>query len=142
MEKSNEEVTKKENKVKKFLKKNWPYLVGTGVIVVGGSVLGIKVKKDISKRGEDCRDIIRALYPDDKDKEWMSACLEHVKNRTCEMSGLPEDVDGDIFLVIAPALEEAVLNGGDKKINFETWYDLGDMHHRSIEVTVDSVFGD
>ena len=139
MEKSNEEVTKKENKVKKFLKKNWAYLAGAGVIVVGGTVLGIKVKKGISKCDRDGEDIIAKLTGND---DWGAVCLKQMIDRDVDIPGTPESIDSDIFLKIAPALEEAVLNGGDKTINLYTSYDLGDMHHRCIDITVDSVFGD
>ena len=141
MEKSNEEVTKKENKVKKFLKKNWPYLVGAGV-VVGGTALGIKVHKNHVKHIEDGQKIIDAFATTSQETvNYGKDCLKELMSGKKEL--LYTEVDEDIYTKMAAAIETAVLNYDrdlPNVITLERGYDLGDDWHKNVTIKIEDWF--
>lgn len=122
----NEENKKeRQEKVKDFLKKNEVLLrvLGVGaVLVIGGTTLTImgRRRKITRKNGKEILDLLQ------KDTTEL-----FVKN-----------VDEDVFTMIAPAIEEAVLDKGLEKVIIDRSYDLGDNLHKLVTVSVENIYGD
>ena len=53
-----------------------------------------------------------------------------------------KSIDERLFVELAPAIEEAVLNKGLEKTIIEEAYDLGDNLSKFVSVTVENVYGD
>ncbi len=122
----NEEIKKeRQEKVKDFLKKHEVLLrvLGVGaVLVIGGTAFVImgRRRKIMRKDGKEILDILQ------KDTTEL-----FVKN-----------VDEDVFTMIAPAIEEAVLDKGLEKVIIDRSYDLGDNLHKLVTVSVENIYGD
>lgn len=122
---SNEErKPRRQEKVKEFFKKHERLLqiLGAGVVVIGGTVFIIMGKryKTVKKEAKQILDILQ-------------------KNTT----ELPvKSVDEDVFTMLAPAIEESVLDRGLEKVVLDRSYDLGDNLHKLVTVSIENVYGD
>lgn len=112
-------------KVKDFLRnhKNLLLALGAGaVIVIGGTfyVIVSKENKILRKKGKEILDTLQ-------------------KNTT---ESPVRSVDEDVFTMLAPAIEEAVLDKGLEKLVLDRSYDLGNNLHKLVTVSIENVYGD
>ena len=123
---SNEErKQERQEKVKAFLKKNKFLLqvLGVGVVtVIGGTILVITGKR-------------YKILKKDANKEIIDTLQTEIE--------LPvKSVDEDVFTMLAPAIEGAVLDKGLEKVILDRSYDLGDNLHKLVTVSIENVYGD
>ncbi len=123
---SNEErKQERQEKVKAFLKKN-KFLVqvlGVGVVtVIGGTILVITGKRYKILKKDAYKEIIDTLQT--------------------EIELPVKSVDEDVFTMLAPAIEGAVLDKGLEKVILDRSYDLGDNLHKLVTVSIENVYGD
>lgn len=113
----------KQEKVKDFLRRHQLLLsvLGTGAgLVVGGTIFIIVGKK------------VKTLK--------IKRILDILQKDTTE---LPiKSVDKDIFTILAPVIEAAVLDKGLEKVVVDRSYDLGDNLHKLVTVNIENVYGD
>ena len=123
---SNEErKQERQEKVKAFLKKNKFLLqvLGVGVVtVIGGTILVITGKRYKILKKDAYKEIIDTLQT--------------------EIELPVKSVDEDVFTMLAPAIEGAVLDNGLEKVILDRSYDLGDNLHKLVTVTIENVYGD
>ena len=123
---SNEErKQERQEKVKAFLKKNKFLLqvLGVGVVtVIGGTILVITGKRYKILKKDAYKEIIDTLQT--------------------EIELPVKSVDEDVFTMLAPAIEGAVLDKGLEKVILDRSYDLGDNLHTLVTVSIENVYGD
>lgn len=123
---SNEErKQERQEKVKAFLKKNKFLLqvLGVGVAtVIGGTILVITGKRYKILKKDVYKEIIDSLQT--------------------EIELPVKSVDEDVFTMLAPAIEGAVLDKGLEKVILDRSYDLGDNLHKLVTVSIENVYGD
>lgn len=123
---SNEErKQERQEKVKAFLKKNKFLLqvLGVGVVtVIGGTILVITSKRYKILKKDAYKEIIDTLQT--------------------EIELPVKSVDEDVFTMLAPAIEGAVLDKGLEKVILDRSYDLGDNLHKLVTVSIENVYGD
>ena len=123
---SNEErKQERQEKVKAFLKKNKFLLqvLGVGVVtVIGGTILVITGKRYKILKKDAYKEIIDTLQT--------------------EIELPVKSVDEDVFTMLAPAIEGAVLDKGLEKVILDRTYDLGDNLHKLVTVSIENVYGD
>ena len=123
---SNEErKQERQEKVKAFLKKNKFLLqvLGVGVVtVIGGTILVITGKRYKILKKDAYKEIIDTLQT--------------------EIELPVKSVDEDVFTMLAPAIEGAVLDKGLEKVILDRSYDLGDNLHKLVSVSIENVYGD
>ena len=123
---SNEErKQERQEKVKAFLKKNKFLLqvLGVGVVtVIGGTILVITGKRYKILKKDAYKEIIDTLQT--------------------EIELPVKSVDEDVFTMLAPASEGAVLDKGLEKVILDRSYDLGDNLHKLVTVSIENVYGD
>ena len=123
---SNEErKQERKKKVKAFLKKNKFLLqvLGVGVVtVIGGTILVITGKRYKILKKDAYKEIIDTLQT--------------------EIELPVKSVDEDVFTMLAPAIEGAVLDKGLEKVILDRSYDLGDNLHKLVTVSIENVYGD
>lgn len=123
---SNEErKQERQEKVKAFLKKNKFLLqvLGVGVVtVIGGTILVITGKRYKILKKDVYKEIIDSLQT--------------------EIELPVKSVDEDVFTMLAPAIEGAVLDKGLEKVILDRSYDLGDNLHKLVTVSIENVYGD
>ena len=123
---SNEErKQERQEKVKAFLKKNKFLLkvLGVGVVtVIGGTILVITGKRYKILKKDAYKEIIDTLQT--------------------EIELPVKSVDEDVFTMLAPAIEGAVLDKGLEKVILDRSYDLGDNLHKLVTVSIENVYGD
>lgn len=123
---SNEErKQERQEKVKAFLKKNKFLLqvLGVGVVtVIGGTILVITGKRYKILKKDAYKEIINTLQT--------------------EIELPVKSVDEDVFTMLAPAIEGAVLDKGLEKVILDRSYDLGDNLHKLVTVSIENVYGD
>ena len=123
---SNEErKQERQEKVKAFLKKNKFLLqvLGVGVVtVIGGTILVITGKRYKILKKDAYKEIIDTLQT--------------------EIELPVKSVDEDVFTMLAPAIEGAVLDKGLEKVILDRSYDLGDNLHKLVTVSIENVYGE
>ena len=115
----------RQEKVKAFLKKNKFLLqvLGVGVVtVIGGTILVITGKRYKILKKDAYKEIIDTLQT--------------------EIELPVKSVDEDVFTMLAPAIEGAVLDKGLEKVILDRSYDLGDNLHKLVTVSIENVYGD
>ena len=121
---SNEErKQERQEKVKAFLKKNKFLLqvLGVGVVtVIGGTILVITGKRYKILKKDAYKEIIDTLQT--------------------EIELPVKSVDEDVFTMLAPAIEGAVLDKGLEKVILDRSYDLGDNLHKLVTVSIENVY--
>lgn len=113
-------------------------LIGTGMIV-GTAVLiviGVKRSKSSKSLAEDL-----LVFKSDTDTRSLIDAI----NSAGELDLTPKVVDEDIFTMLAPAIEQAVLDEGLEKLDLERVY-FGILNggplSKVVTVKVESVYGD
>jgi hypothetical protein len=123
---SNEErKQERQEKVKVFLKENKFLLqvLGVGVVtVIGGTILVITGKRYKILKKDVYKEIIDSLQT--------------------EIELPVKSVDEDVFTMLAPAIEGAVLDKDLEKVILDRSYDLGDNLHKLVTVSIENVYGD
>ena len=115
----------RQEKVKAFVKKNKFLLqvLGVGVVtVIGGTILVITGKRYKILKKDAYKEIIDTLQT--------------------EIELPVKSVDEDVFTMLAPAIEGAVLDKGLEKVILDRSYDLGDNLHKLVTVSIENVYGD
>lgn len=51
-------------------------------------------------------------------------------------------IDEDIFTRVAPLMEDAILDEGVEKFNFEDAYEIGQNVSKTVKISIDTVYGD
>ena len=143
-EETNKEVTKKENKVKEFIKKNWPHLVLGAGVVVGGTALGVKYHKWNTKHKAEGQAIVDALSSRDVVNYGRDCLTELMTSNadTCDIFG-SKAIDEDIYTKMAAAIEEAVLNSDEQLptvIKLKRTYNVGSDWWKDITIEVKDRF--
>ena len=98
-------------------------VLGVGVVtVIGGTILVITGKRYKILKKDAYKEIIDTLQT--------------------EIELPVKSVDEDVFTMLAPAIEGAVLDKGLEKVILDRSYDLGDNLHKLVTVSIENVYGD
>lgn len=134
MNNQNKETKEEAKKVKK-LKRYIPHIVIGGITIVGGTLLGVKIKNNHSTSKIAVPEIVS------NSREVVNYGKECVK----ELMGDPKElyydkVDEDIYTKVAAAIETAVFNTDrdlPDTITLKRGYNMGDDWHKNVTIKIE-----
>lgn len=125
--------TKKKGRLKRWWNNNWEKILlsmSAGAAVVMTMVI-TKMYVDESRKAK--------LLKKEGEKILETFSKPSVKTT---MAPLAAKIDEDIFVNLAPAIEDAVLQSLVDKAHLEQSYDLDGLTHKLVTVDVETIFGD
>lgn len=132
MKTKNSEI-KKKGRLRRWWNNNWEKILlsmSAGAAVVMATVI-TKMYVDESRKAKLLN----------KEGEKILETLSKPSVKTT-MAPLATKIDEDIFVNLAPAIEDAVLQSLADKVHLEQSYDLDGLTHKLVTVNVETIFGD